>query len=103
MILFTNMDAAGLLPMFFDEQDPRPAAEQADANYQHGGGWRPQPDWTLQFNRQDPMQTTAQYPHDPTTAAIAVAVLHDEVLVLFDYGYLAIVQPDGSFEMARMD
>ena len=31
----------GMLPYFIDPNDPRPAREQLDANYQHGGGWVP--------------------------------------------------------------
>jgi hypothetical protein len=31
----------GLLPDFIDQNDPRSAREQFDANYGHGGGWHP--------------------------------------------------------------
>lgn len=36
----------GLIPSFLSESDPRPAREQFDENYQHGGGWRPLPNFT---------------------------------------------------------
>jgi hypothetical protein len=32
-----------------------------------------------------------------------VTTLRDEVLIVFPYGFVAIVQSDGSFEMSRMD
>ena len=31
----------GFLPSFIDQNDPRCARDQFDANYQHGGGWNP--------------------------------------------------------------
>ena len=36
-----NPDDLGLLPSMLSEHDPRPAREQFDARYGHGGGWRP--------------------------------------------------------------
>ena len=40
-------DILGLLPMIFDSNDPRPAREQANERYAHGGGWNPQEGWEL--------------------------------------------------------
>lgn len=88
----------GFLPQIFSDSDPRPAKEQAEANYAHGGGWRPQEGWML-----SPDLMTANYPGDPPQHALASTSVGDEVLVLFPYGYVAIIQPDGSFEMSRMD
>ena len=42
-----NSEHLGLLPMMLDPSDPRPAREQFDENYQHGGGWRPFNGFTL--------------------------------------------------------
>ena len=33
-------DMVGLIPSFLDTEDTRPAREQIDANYQHGGNER---------------------------------------------------------------
>jgi hypothetical protein len=93
-----HQEDLGLLPAFFDEGDPRTAKEQAAANYAHGGGWCPQDGWELSED-----QMTAVYPGDPPQRALAVATLRDETLLLFPHAYVAIVQPDGAFEMARMD
>jgi len=92
------LDVIGLLPEIFLDGDPRPAAEQAADRYAHGGGWRPQDGWELHPDG------VAVYPGDPPQNALAMATLHDnEVLLVFPHSYVAIVQPDGSFEMARMD
>jgi hypothetical protein len=91
-------ETAGLLPGFFSELDPRPAREQIDSGYQHGGGWRPQKGFT--FN---PATFTMQYPGDPLFKPLAWAFLREELLVIYEHEYLAIIQPDESFEIARVN
>ena len=49
MIWFNNMFVVGRIPEFFDETDPRPAREQADENYAHGGGCHPTPNLKLRI------------------------------------------------------
>ena len=91
-------DILGLLPMIFDSNDPRPAREQANERYAHGGGWNPQEGWEL-----NPSNGNAMYPGDPPMWPLAMAELNDERLYLYPYGYVAVVQQDGGFEMCRMD
>lgn len=87
----------GLLPYMLFTNDRRPAREQLDTGYRHGGGWRPfegfkmLPDFSI------------QYPGDPVHRPIAECMLRDERVVLYDYSWVAIIQRDGSFEIARMD
>jgi len=38
MLKFTNMEVVGFIPQFLDKNDSRPAVEQIDTAYQHGGG-----------------------------------------------------------------
>lgn len=87
----------GFIPCFLREDDPRPAREQIDANYQHGGGWDPQPKFTLLPDGR------LSYPDDPPLALLAETRLRDEIIRFYDCSYLAIVQPDGSFEACRLD
>jgi hypothetical protein len=87
----------GLLPGMLLEDDPRPAREQLDANYQHGGGWDPFPGFTL---RQDNWLT---YPGDPPTRPLAMTMLRGELIVFYEHDWVAIIQPDRSFEVCRMD
>jgi len=91
-------DDLGLIPAFLDPEDPRPAAVQLDANYQHGGGWRPQHKFKL-----NPSDKRIVYPGDPAMAPFAMIPFRDEQIYFYPYGYIAVVQADGSFEAARMD
>jgi hypothetical protein len=91
-------DVVGFLPTFFSERDQRPAREQIDTAYAHGGGWRPQPGFN--FNQHT---FTMQYPGDPVFLPLARAYLRDELIILYEHEYLAIIQPDGSFEIGRVN
>lgn len=89
----------GFIPMFVSEDDPRHAREQFDAGYAHGGGWNPfgQGKWKMLASG------NLLYPEDPPTELLFEAKLRDETIRVYDYGFVAIVQPDGSFEVSRMD
>jgi hypothetical protein len=90
----------GWLPQFLDEDDPRPARDQIDANYQEGGGWRPIEGF--QFTGDN--DGTLSYPGDPLLKPIAAAKLRDEFLVFYPHSLLVIIQEaDRSFEVARVD
>lgn len=91
-----DMEQLGYLPGFLSEDDPRPAREQLDSNYQHGGGWRPLPGW----ERNGWIIT---YPGDPPLKPFALTHLRDETIVFYPHAQVMIVQPDGAFEVARMD
>lgn len=88
----------GYIPQMLDLADPRPAREQFDSNYAHGGGWVPMPGWTY-----DPANQTIKYPGDPALRPIARTALRDEQILLYPSAWVAIVQPDGRAEIARMD
>ena len=88
----------GLLPGMLDASDPRPAREQFDANYQHGGGWRPQSGFVLHEG-----SGTLTYPGDPPFHMLAYTFLRDEMIVFCEYSYVAIIQKDHTFEVCRMD
>jgi hypothetical protein len=89
-------DELGLIPSFLDSTDPRPAAVQFNENYQHGGGWRPMKDFTLK-------NLTLKYPGDPPMQPVYGLRFRDEMILIYPYGFVAVVQKDGAFEAARMD
>lgn len=91
-----EMEHLGFLPGFLSEEDPRPAREQIDANYSHGGGWRPLAGWTRE-------ELTITYDGDPPMVPFAMAFLRDEKLFFYPYSQVMIIQKDGSFEVARID
>jgi hypothetical protein len=91
-------DELGLIPSFIDQADPRPAREQFEEHYAHGGGWSP----IKGFKRvRDTM--TLVYPGDPPLTPIAAFMLRDEMIVVYEHALVAIVDRNGGFEVARMD
>ena len=87
----------GLLPGMLNPSDPRKARDQFDAAYQHGGGWRPFAGFKLLDDN------SLAYPGDPPQRALAETWLRDERILLYESEWVAIIQPDGSFEVCRMD
>ena len=92
-----TVDHVGFIPGFLDLDDPRPAAAQFEERYVHGG-WRAQDGFKTGNQR-----FTLHYPGDPPLRPIAVMQLRDEKIFIYPYAYVAIFQPDGSFEACRMD
>jgi hypothetical protein len=95
----THPDMLGFIPSMISEDDERPAAEQFNSNYAHGGGWRPMDKWKL-----DPDGCAITYPGgDPPLKPLALAVLRDELILVYPYAWVAIVGKTGSFQVARLD
>lgn len=92
-----TIEHLGIIPTFLDSDNSRSAAEQIDDNYQHGGGWRS----FKGFKRVG--DYNLQYPDDPVYNALALTQLRDEVIVFYDHAWVAVFQPDGSFDVARID
>lgn len=92
----------GLLPDFWSAADPRTAKEQADENYAHGGGWFPMKGWQLSEDKD-----TLIYPgEDPEYYPLVCKLelpLTQETICIFTHAWVAIVQSNGDFEVARMD
>lgn len=102
MLAFTSLhsradDLVGLIPSFLSENDPRPAAEQFNERYAHGGGWAPLRGWRLRADN------SIQYPDDPSLSPVAMMWLHDETIFIYPHAWVCIVQADGTYEVARMD
>lgn len=87
----------GFVPAFFNDRDPRSAREQLDANYQHGGGFMPDPAFRMMRDGR------LAYPGDPPLELLAETRLRDEIIRLYECEFLAIIQPDGSYEVTRCD
>jgi hypothetical protein len=94
-----TVEHLGYFPGFLREDIDRPARDQLDMNYQHGGGWRP----FSGFKLIDEEKLHIQYPGDPPYQPIAMTKLRDERIVMYHHAWVAIFQPDNSFEIARMD
>lgn len=105
MIQFTMLhpspravELLGFIPAFLSEHDPRPAKEQFDSAYAHGGGWHPMKGWILYTT-----DGAMEYPGDPIYKPLARAQLRDETIYVYEHAWVSIVQKDRSFEVARMD
>jgi len=107
-----TLEWLGLIPAFIMADDPTPVAEQVDANYQHGGGWRPLSGWkmdedyVLTYGKQEPDEDGL--PPDPPLKPLFQAE-HDrgggvmEKVFFYDSAWVNVVQEDGTFEVSRMD
>ena len=102
----------GFMPDFFDDTDPRPAAEQLAERYAHGGGWHPhskgvwrmrESDGALIYPGSNPGEDGEEDEVFPLIA-LARLPLSDETLLFFVGALLAVVkETDGSFDVTRVD
>jgi hypothetical protein len=93
-----TMDHLGLIPSMLNGEDSRPAREQLDKAYAFGG-WQPLKGFKLKPD------DSLSYPGDPDQHPIAEFQLpgHDERVLMYNHAWVAIIQPDRSFEVCRMD
>jgi hypothetical protein len=92
------IERAGYLPTFMHPDDMRPAKEQIDDAYQHGGGWRSFPGFT--FN---PADRSLTYPGDPSFSPYLEIHLGDELVLVYPHDWVVILQTDGSWDVSRID
>lgn len=97
-----NPEDLGLLPMFLTDENPAGAVEQIDSNYGHGGGWQDFDGFKL-TNHEEGESARLEYPGDPALWPMASTKLRDETVILFECSWVAVVQPDGKFRVARID
>ncbi len=90
-----NAGHLGYIPTFLSNNDPRPAREQFDENYI--SGWQPFEGFKMAPNGD------LLYPDDPPTKLLAVGQLRHERIHVYEHAWVAVVQPDGTFEVTRMD
>ena len=97
-LIRTGLIDLGAIPEWLDADDPRPAAKQIHEHYAHGGGWRP-------FKGAVTLGKFYElcYPGDPPLHPRAGTKLRDELILFYDHAWLAIIQPDRSFEVSRVD
>lgn len=109
MILFSNMERCGFLPEFLSALDPRGAVEQIDGNYAHGGGWNDfngftLHDWVPGESDASPYLTyPGEFGRVEKYREVARATLRLETIILFEGDWTAVIQPDGSHRIARLD
>lgn len=85
--------ALGIIPEFILADDPRPAHEQINERY----GWNPHLPGKWQMNQDDWLL----YPGDPPLEPLAFTWLRDEKIIVYSYGWVAIVTGE-AFSVARL-
>ncbi|MGL5078776.1 MAG: hypothetical protein ACRDBG_23510 [Waterburya sp.] len=74
------------------------ASECFDRFYSHGGGWNKFEGFTM---AEDFMSIS--YSGDQPQKALAELMFGEERIILYAWSWVAIVQVDGSYEIARID
>lgn len=92
-----TMDNLGYIPYWLSEDNPKSAREQLDDGYRRFGGWQPFNGFKLEADNR------LLYPNDPPTIPLAQTKLRDELIVFYPHSWVAVIQPDRSFEVCRMD
>jgi hypothetical protein len=88
-------DMLGFIPSFLDENDPRSAKEQIQANYISG--------WNSFQGFKLAKDGNLLYPGDPPTMLLAMTHLRSETIMFYEHAWLVIMQGDGSWDVARLD
>jgi hypothetical protein len=110
-------NAVGLVCDFFDVNDTRPAKEQLDDRYSHGGGFDPlrgfimlidgsimYPDYSEDNeDGDDELDKDEDEVEGEILPVLATATLHGERINIYPGGYLAIIQSNGDFAVTRCD
>jgi len=92
-----GFDVVGYIPTWLSTLDPDGAEKQIDKHYKHGGGFEHFEGFTMD-NR-----FGLHYPNDPPLYPLAVARLRKELILFYPHSWVAVVQKDASFRIARID
>jgi hypothetical protein len=99
----------GFVPQFFDDEDPRPASEQLEERYAHGGGWHPFGRGQWRVRQSDGALIFPGSPEDGEPdevyplIAVSALPLSGERLFFYTSALLAVAKDDDSFEVTRVD
>lgn len=92
-----RLEHLGLLPDMLSEASPDGAVAQFDRTYGYGGGWRPFNGFKLKDDN------SLGFPGDPPLKPLASCKLRDETVVFYDGAWVAVIQPDRTYSVCRMD
>lgn len=87
-------EMVGLIPTFLDVDDARPARDQFNEKYV--GGWNPFEGFKLDG-------VNIVYPGDPPYEPVAYIPFRNEEIIIYRFAWVMIIQPNGDFEISRMD
>jgi hypothetical protein len=97
-LVWSNPHVIGYLVNFLNPSDPRGAVAQIGTSYI--SGWN---DFNgFQLNKSGDRYSLA-YPNDRPMRELSRTTMRGETIVLFEYDWVAVIQPNGSFKVARLD
>jgi hypothetical protein len=92
-------DHLGWLVDILTSDDKRPIKEQLEDRYAHGGGFRP-----IKGFKMNPKTLIMRFPGDRPFKPAAATTINHEKVVFYPYcSLLAIIQPNGDFDVTRVD
>jgi len=98
-----SFDMLGLIPSFLSVEDERPAAQQIASSYISGWPVFNTESTKKGFKVLEDGSGDLQYLEDPRTRCLYMTKLRDEYIYFYQHAWLRISQPDGSWEIARLD
>jgi len=98
IIIGGHPDDWGLIISFLDTDDPRSAVEQFDTHY----GWHKFEGFTMDIDTKEITYGEGD-DTDPPLKPISKMMFRNELIILYDHAWVAVMQPDLSWQMARMD
>lgn len=94
-----TIEHVGMIPTFLNILDRRPAVDQINEGYAHGGGWRPLSGYKMDFKN-----FSLTFAGDTRKSPIAIIPLNDELVLVYEYGYVAIIDAiTKTVAVARLD
>jgi len=96
-----TFDILGYIPTFLSIESPLRASKQIDRSYRHGGGWRPFKGFELEVAEGG--FVGMRYPRDPLVHLLYKTKLRKEHIFFYQHQWLRIAQPNGSWEVCRLD
>src|SRR5215472_11696277 len=98
-----TFEMLGFIPSFLSIEDERPARDQIAASYISGWPVFHNSSHKDGFKLTEDGSMSIKYPGDPPTLCLYMTKLRNEYIYFYQHAWLRISQPDGSWEIARLD
>lgn len=96
-VQFALVEMLGYIPYFLRVSSSPSAAQAIHENYLHGGGWQ-------EFLGHEYFDDgSMQYPGDPRLYPIAGIIRGNEVIYIYEHGWVTVRDNKGEYHTARID
>lgn len=93
----------GLIPSFVDNQCKDDAVTQIHNNYAHGGGWRDLSGYQIHFTQDGRVELLGPEKCDPPLKEMARGLHGRELVFVFEFCMVAVVNSNDVLRVARID